>query len=196
MDKRQHWKKRNLFYLSKMYCEDLRWGEDYGKLRRSIGISLLDFKLTQDEKGHKIYRMRDEDGNDFADMIELHIIELKKCFAPEDSLSDWVKLFNATTEEDLDMIKTNNIGILAGIQRVREMSLSKRIRAEIEYREKVRRDRVAEMEYARDEALEQGREQVNTLYRQLIEDGRMDDLKRATEDTEFQKQLMKEYKIK
>lgn len=119
--KRKDWQQRNLFYLSKMYCEDLRWGEEYGKLRRCIGISLLDFNLTQDEKGHKIYRMRDADGNDFTDMMELHIIELKKCFAPEDSLSDWVKLFNAMTEEELDMIKTNNIGIQAGIQRVREM---------------------------------------------------------------------------
>ncbi len=54
------------------------------------------------------------------------------------------------------MIKSNNIGIQAGIQVVRKMSLSKRIRAEIEYREKARRDRMAELAYARDEGIERG----------------------------------------
>lgn len=199
--KRKDWERRNMFYLSKMYCEDLRWGEEYGRLRRCIGISLLDFELTDDEKGHKIYRMRDVEGNDFTDVMELHIIELRKWFSPEDNLSDWVKLFNATTEEELDMIKSDNIGIQTGIRMVREMSLTKRIRAEIEYREKVRRDRVAELAYARDEGIEQGiergmeqgQELVNTLHRQLIEDERMEDLKRATTDVEFQKKLMTEY---
>lgn len=157
--KRKDWRQRNMFYLSKMYCEDLRWGEEYGKLQRCIGISLLDFEITNDEEGHKIYRMRDAEGKDFTDVMELHIIELRKCFSPEDNLSDWVKLFNATTEEDLDMIKTNNVGIQTGIQVVKEMSLTKRIRAEIEYREKLIRGRKAELAYARDEGREEGIEQ-------------------------------------
>ena len=70
-------------------------------------------------------------------MLELHIIELGKVFSPEDSLADWVKIFNATTEEDLDMIKSNNIGIQTGIKTMREMSLTRRIRLEIEAREKI-----------------------------------------------------------
>lgn len=74
-------------------------------------------------------------------MLELHIIELGKVFSPEDSLADWVKIFNATTEEDLDMIKSNNIGIQTGIKTMR-------------------------------------------------------DLRRSTTDSEFQKELIKEYNLK
>lgn len=58
--KRKNWRKRNLYYLSRMYTDDLRWGEDYNRLRRCIAISLLDFNLTEDAQGHKVYRMRDE----------------------------------------------------------------------------------------------------------------------------------------
>lgn len=137
-------------------------------------------------------------------MLELHIIELGKVFSPEDSLADWVKIFNATTEEDLDMIKSNNIGIQTGIKTMREMSLTRRIRLEIEAREKARRDRVAEIEYIKDELREQGIKQgiaqgtgiINVLNQHLIQDNRLEDLRRSTTDSEFQKELIKEYNLK
>lgn len=40
-----YWDKRNLFYLSKMFTEDIRSGQDYTKLKRCISISVLDFDL-------------------------------------------------------------------------------------------------------------------------------------------------------
>lgn len=155
MTKQKYWKQRNLFYLGKMYVDDLRFGEHYIRLRRCIGISLLDFNLDEEGSGHRVYRMRDEHGGDFSDMWELHIIELKKFFGPEDALADWVLLFNAKTEEELDMIKSTNIGIQTGIKMVKDMSLTGWIRAEMEAREKARRDRFAQDEYIKDEAMDQ-----------------------------------------
>ena len=163
--KQKYWKQRNLFYLGKMYVDDLRFGEHYIRLRRCIGISLLDFNLDEEGFGHRVYRMRDEHGEDFSDMWELHIIELKKFFGPEDALADWVLLFNAKTEEELDMIKSTNIGIQAGIKMVKDMSLTGWIRAEMEAREKARRDRWAQDEYIRDEGRKEGRKEgVEELY--------------------------------
>lgn len=205
--KKKDWRKRNLFYLAKMYTDDIRWGEDYGRLRRCIGISILDFDLTDSGGGHNVYRMRNTRGEDFSDMMELHIIELRKAFSPEDSLAEWVKLFNVTTEEELDMIKSNNMGIQMGIEAMRKMSLTRRIRLEIEAREKARRDRVAEIEYIKDElraqgwqeGREEGREEernlINGLYSRLVEDDRIEDLKRATREPEYLQQLMTEYDI-
>lgn len=40
------WEKRNLFYLAKMYTQDLLEGERYGTLKKCICISILDFNLT------------------------------------------------------------------------------------------------------------------------------------------------------
>lgn len=45
------------------------------------------------------------------------------------------------------------------------------------------------------EKMKQGLEQFGKLTQCLLEDGRIEELKRATEDVTFQKQLMKEYKI-
>ena len=70
----------------------------------------------------------------------------------------------------------------------------------IKTREKARRDRVAELEYAWDEGMEKGMEQgqnlINKLNARLLQDGRMDDLKRSTEDPQFQRQLLKEYGLR
>lgn len=35
----RHWVKRKLFYLAKLYTEDLRAGQDYGRLRKCVSIS-------------------------------------------------------------------------------------------------------------------------------------------------------------
>jgi hypothetical protein len=48
---------------------------------------------------------------------------------------------------------------------------------------------------ARQEGLEQGKEQMNQLFRLLIRDNRQADLLRSTTDSDFQKQLLHEYQI-
>ena len=43
------WDERALFYLSKMFTEQLREGEAYGRLKKSIQVSILDFILFPDD---------------------------------------------------------------------------------------------------------------------------------------------------
>ena len=59
------WEKRQLFYLSKLYVEELAAGESYDHLRKTIGISILNFNLSEREVYHSVYRLRDEDGEEF-----------------------------------------------------------------------------------------------------------------------------------
>lgn len=76
----QHWDKRQLFYLSKMYTADLRIGEDYSRLNPCISISILDFNLSDRAEYHNIYKLRDTDGHNFSDIFEVHTIELKNTY--------------------------------------------------------------------------------------------------------------------
>lgn len=154
----KHWDKRNLFYLAKMYTDDLRMGEHYGRLKRCICISILDFDHTGNASYHTDYRLRDRNGKDFSDQFEIHIIELRKKL-DNSELSNWIRLFNAESEEDLDMIRTKNPGITEAIREVRIMSLGKRMRLRHEAHLKEIRDRNARDEYVRDEGIEQGIEQ-------------------------------------
>ena len=62
--------KRSLFYLSKLFTEDLLSGQKYQKLKRCICISVLGFNLDERLEHHKVYRLRDETGHEFSDMLD------------------------------------------------------------------------------------------------------------------------------
>ena len=51
-------------------------------------------------------------------------------------IDDWIKLSNSKTEEDLNMIKSKNIGIQRAKQLLHEMSLTDAIRETIENTER------------------------------------------------------------
>lgn len=156
--KYKHWDKRQLFYLAKMYTEDLTSGEEYEKLNKCISISILDFNLNDRADYHSIYRFRDNKGNEFSDILELHTIELRKKITGDSDIENWIRFFNAESEADLNMIQTNNAGILEAIQELMKMSLSSRLRARYEARQKAIRDHKAMMHYARDCGMEDGME--------------------------------------
>lgn len=157
------WTKRELFYLAKMFTEDLRAGQDYGRLRRCVSIGLLDFRLTEGEKYHSVYRLREEDGTDLTDLLEVHIVELSKALKGTEAVDDWIRLFNAKSEEDLKMIKARNAGIREAVRAIREMSLRKDLRYLYEEHLKRIRDRRGEDEYVRNEGKEEGRAEGKTL---------------------------------
>ena len=121
----RNWDKRQLFYLAKMYTEELIKGEDYSRLKRCVGISLLDFNLSDRPKYHTVYRLRDEEGNEFTDALEIHVLELSKPLTGKEKADEWIQFFNVKTEEDLRMIKakTKNPGILEAIRELRRLSL-------------------------------------------------------------------------
>ncbi|MCM1216644.1 MAG: Rpn family recombination-promoting nuclease/putative transposase [Lachnospiraceae bacterium] len=92
------WDKRSLFYLAKMYTEPLLAGEQYHKLKKCISINILDFSLEDTPSYHRMYRLRDENGGEFSDLFEVHVIELGKDAVGDSPLDEWVWLFNAKTE--------------------------------------------------------------------------------------------------
>lgn len=150
------WDRRNLFYLAKMFTEDLRSGDDYSELKRCVGISILDFNLTQSKQYHSVYRLRDESGNEFSDLFKLHMIELGKRLTGTDRVDDWIRLFNAKSEEELNMIGTKNLGIKVAIEEIRSMSLSARLKWRYEARQKELRDLKAQYAYERMQGIEEG----------------------------------------
>ena len=105
-----------------------------------------------------MYRLRDEKGRLFSDVFEVHIIELQKKLTEEDSLKDWIQFFNATSEEELNMIKTRtkDPGVLEAIREVKVMNFGKRMRLRYEMRLKEKRDQMAREEYLHQEGLEKG----------------------------------------
>ncbi|MDE5588507.1 MAG: Rpn family recombination-promoting nuclease/putative transposase [Acetatifactor sp.] len=159
----RYWTKRNLFYLAKMYTEDLWIGDEYECLKKCITISILGFSLAQDTGCHSVYTLRDKRGREFSDLFEVHIIELKKPFADTGAVGEWIQLFNAESMEELNMIKTKNAGILEAREILRTLHLRNPLRLMYEQHLKEVRDRKAEDAYVRDLGRAEGRTEGETV---------------------------------
>ena len=92
------------------------------------------------QKADAVYRLRDSEGRDLTDLWELHIIELTKALKGT-PVDDWIRLFNAKSEEELDMITTKNEGITEAINVLKSMSLRRPLKALFEDYMKAKRDR-------------------------------------------------------
>lgn len=177
-----YWDRRSLFYWSKMFAEGLLAGQKYRKLKKCICISILGFKLDSRPEYHKVYRLRDGTGHEFSDMMEIHVIELNKPLNGAGRVDDWIRLFNAGTEEELDMLEadTKNPGILEAIKEVRVMSLRKTLRMMHEAKLRELRDRDAREDYVRAEGRVEGKAEgkAESILRLLSETGSVPDFLR------------------
>ena len=154
------WEKRQLYYLSRVYSQDLFVGVNYQRLQKAILISIDDFNVTDDEEYHHVYRFCDKNGREFSNLMEIHTIELHKKLLNR-PIDEWIQVFNAKTEEELNMIRSDNPGIKEAIQTIKEYGLKKVARAQYEAWLKAKRDQNAMDEYirvsAREEAIIEGR---------------------------------------
>ena len=100
-----YWTNRVLFYLCRMYAGQLKKGDSYNKLKKCIHVSLLDFVHFPEDKKcyHKISLCDTKTGKLYTDLMELHILELRKLpkkVRNEDSITRWMRFFNGKTRED------------------------------------------------------------------------------------------------
>ncbi|MCI8562397.1 MAG: Rpn family recombination-promoting nuclease/putative transposase [Lachnospiraceae bacterium] len=196
------WAERSLFYLAKMYTEQINPGDSYNKFKKCVSISILDFKLFDDTKNfYSCFHIAEDNRHSlYTDKMEFHVLELPN--PPEqpknnsDNISLWAKFINAERKEEFDMVADKNPYIESAYQTLQVISQNKEKRLEYEAREKAIRDHNQFLFEARQkgraEGREMGEERINVLNTILINSNRIDDLKRAAADKTFQIQLMNE----
>lgn len=83
------YKKRSLYYWSKLYGETLTKGKFYYDLKKSIVINILDFNLiSENNKFHNVFVIKEREDNFlFIGDLEIHYIELNK-FKTNDNLDN------------------------------------------------------------------------------------------------------------
>ena len=140
------WADRSLFYLAKMYTEQIRKGQDYTVFKKCVGISILDFELFQeDPEFYSCFHIREDTRHIlYTDKLEFHVIELPKVprVLKEDSedLLLWAKFINAEREEEFVMLAERNPDIGSAYRQLQVISQDKEKRLEYEAREKALRD--------------------------------------------------------
>jgi len=140
------WADRSLFYLAKMFTDQIKPGESYRVFKKCVSISILNFTLFPEEaEFYSSFHIREDTRNFlYTDKMEFHIIELPKL--PEElqeSSSDlelWAKFIDAERKEVFDMLADKNPYIESAYQKLQIISQDKDKRLEYEAREKAIRD--------------------------------------------------------
>ena len=104
------WAECSLFYLAKMYTEQIKLGESYDKFKKCVNISILDFKLFDDTKDfYSCFHITENSRHTlYTDKMEFHVLELPKL--PEELKDDsdnillWAKFINTERKKKFDMI--------------------------------------------------------------------------------------------
>ena len=155
------WDARSLFYLSKMYTEQIGRGDPYTKLKKCIHVSILDFiRFEDDKKCHRIISLCDEQtGKKYTDLLEMQILELKKL--PEELQNDdevirWMRFLAGKNRKELEDMAGTSEYIEEAYRELERMSADERARLEYEARQKAIRDHDAIMSSAWETGMEKG----------------------------------------
>jgi predicted transposase/invertase (TIGR01784 family) len=71
--------KRTLFYWSRLYSSQIKKGENYKNLNKTITINILNFNYIESEKYHTVYHLYEDDEKTMlTDILEIHFVELLK----------------------------------------------------------------------------------------------------------------------
>lgn len=211
------WADRSLFYLSKMFIEQISAGQDYSVFKKCVNISILDFILFQeDQEFYSCFHIWEDTRHIlYTDKMEFHVLELPKL--PEklkednDNILLWAKFINAERKEDFDMLAEKDPYIGSAYQQLQIISQDKQKRLEYEAREKAIRDHnqlLFEAEQRGEQrgelrgeqrgeqrGIKLGEAHINQLHMLLLQQKRYDDLERSVNDINYQQQLLKEYGI-
>lgn len=165
-----YWAERSLFYISKMYVDQIHEGEDYGQLKKCIHVGILDLKLFDDEEYYSRFHIWEDNRRlQYSDKFEIHVLELPKLEKydyPETELLKWARFFNATDKEELEMAAEGNEYTQKAYDRLVELSADEEKRMEYEERQKALRDY---------------QHMMNSGWRQGVSDGREEGVKAIIE---------------
>ena len=202
------WPERSLFYLAKMFTDQIEKGEGYERLEKCVHVGILDFILFgEDEEYYSCFHIREDFRNRlYTDKLEVHILELpklKKNNYPETELLNWAKFMNAERQEEFEEMAEKDKYIEKAYEALKNISADDEKRLEYEAREKALRDHnylmksnwEAGEKIGISKGMEQGESRVNRLVQMLIANSRTDEIKKAVSDREYQQALFREFHL-
>lgn len=136
----KQWAERTLFYTSKMYVEQINQGDEYKVLNKCINISILDFKYLDENDFFNTFHIRNDKTNKlYTDKMGFYILELPKIPKDVENINDlvlWCKFIDASSEEEIKMLATQNESISIAYEELKRLSQDEQKRAEYEARQK------------------------------------------------------------
>jgi len=136
-------KERILYYWSKIYARELKTGQDYEKLKKTISILIADFEIKglEELKYYSKWKIieNEERKIELTDKFELYIIELPKVernSESEDELIDWLIFLQNPNAERVKKKMKENEELREAVKKVKTMSEDEYMQRIADLREK------------------------------------------------------------
>ena len=196
----EFWNNRVIFYLSKMYAEQVKEGDKYKNLKPCIQVSILNFNLFHEDRTcfREIAFCDLTTKQKYTDLLEIYVLELKK-LPPEQKeeplIIKWMRFLAAESREDFEKMAEEDTYINEAYEVLQKLSADERKRLEYEARQKAILDYNSQMSSSREEGIRIGEARLKVLCDHLLNDGRIEDLRKAVSDEAYTEKLYKEYGI-
>ena len=155
---------RMLYYWSKMYTRQIKAGDDYNKLEKTIVILIADFNIKglEEVEYHSTWKIIETNNVKkliLTDKFELDIIELLKIKGREnekDQLLDWLIFLENPESERVTRKMKENENLKEAVEKLDRISEDEKMQRIIELREKAIRDEHAIYAKGVDDGIEKG----------------------------------------
>ncbi|MEI3393414.1 MAG: Rpn family recombination-promoting nuclease/putative transposase [Clostridia bacterium] len=155
---------RMLYYWSKMYTRQIKAGDDYNKLERTIVILIADFNIKglEEVEYHSTWKIIETNSVKkliLTDKFEFDIIELSKIKGREDEkdqLLDWLIFLENPESERVIRKMEENENLKEAVEKLDRISEDEKMQRIIELREKAIRDEHAIYAKGVDDGIEKG----------------------------------------
>jgi len=134
---------RILYYWSKVYTRELKTGQEYEKLKKTISILIADFEIKglEELKYHTEWKIIEKEERKIilTDKFELHIMELPKVIRnneSEDELIDWLIFLQNPNAERVRRKMQENEELREAVEKVNTMSEDEYMQRIADLREK------------------------------------------------------------
>lgn len=136
---------RLLYYWAKLYSKQLKRGNNYNELHKTICIAIINQNIPylEDLKAHTKWQIREEKDRTkiLTDNLEIHIIEIQKAIKEYDKdrknkLLQWMMFLNEPGSMEVDRIMKKNKEIKEAKVTLRELSEEESKQQIAELREK------------------------------------------------------------
>ena len=157
---------RTLFYWTKLYTSELKIGEDYGNLKQTITINIINFNMFEGSDYHtEVAAMIKGKNEIFSDKFSMHFFELKKISKhPKTSREQWLQFINADSEEDFEMVEATSMPIIQkAVKVIYDMSEDTKTCELARLREKALHDEASALKQAKNEGIEVGRAEERNI---------------------------------
>ena len=157
---------RSLYYWSKLYSSQLKKGQEYRTINKTVAINILNFDhLKEMDKYHNCFLLKEKETNQIlTDLEEIHFIELTKIDESkyqdkkqiDNDLLPWLLFLKNPKSEVVKMIEKRVKELKEAAETLEVLSQDEETRELYEARQKAIHDHVSNIEEAKREGKKEG----------------------------------------